>query len=185
MKLRIWSAALLCYGVAFGLAVANAGQTRMISYSVALPSESVASNDLHLSKQDQRCLAETIYYESRNQPELGQEAVGFVTLNRLAAKKFGNSVCAIVHATVVAIDGTVHCAYSWYCDQKVRATKPGEKQAWNHSVELAQKLGKGEIENFLPGTLYFCEKKTDPKWGPYFIAVVTIQDHIFYTNLLS
>ena len=42
------------------------------------------------------CLAKNIYFESRNQPKLGQIAVAQVTMNRVNSPKFPNSVCGVV-----------------------------------------------------------------------------------------
>ena len=42
------------------------------------------------------CLAKNIYFESRNQPKLGQIAVAQVTMNRVNSPKFPDSVCGVV-----------------------------------------------------------------------------------------
>ena len=42
------------------------------------------------------CLANNIYFESRNQPKLGRIAVGQVTMNRVNSKRFPNTVCEVV-----------------------------------------------------------------------------------------
>ena len=46
------------------------------------------------------CLANNIYFESRNQPKLGQIAVGQVTMNRVNSPKFPNTVCGVVNRVV-------------------------------------------------------------------------------------
>ena len=42
------------------------------------------------------CLATNIYFESRNQPQVGRVAVGQVTMNRMNSPKFPNTVCEVV-----------------------------------------------------------------------------------------
>ena len=42
------------------------------------------------------CLSKNIYFESRNQPTLGQIAVGQVTMNRVNSPRFPNTVCGVV-----------------------------------------------------------------------------------------
>ena len=42
------------------------------------------------------CLAKNIYFESRNQPWVGQVAVAQVTLNRVRDSRFPNTICKVV-----------------------------------------------------------------------------------------
>ena len=59
------------------------------------------------------CLANNIYFESRNQPKLGQIAVGQVTMNRVNSPKFPNTVCGVVKQ---GGEKRNRCQFSWYCD---------------------------------------------------------------------
>lgn len=48
------------------------------------------------STKEIKCLADTIYHESRGEPKLGQIAVGLTTLNRVRDKRFPNTVCKVI-----------------------------------------------------------------------------------------
>ena len=52
------------------------------------------------------CLAKNIYFESRNQPTLGQIAVGQVTMNRVNSPKFPNTVMVNQMIQKVILHGT-------------------------------------------------------------------------------
>lgn len=45
---------------------------------------------------DVDCMAEAIFWEARGEPANGQRLVGQVIMNRLASKKFPNTICGVV-----------------------------------------------------------------------------------------
>ena len=51
------------------------------------------------------CMAVNLYHEAGNQSMIGQMAVGQVVLNRVADKRFPNTVCAVsyTHLTLPTI----------------------------------------------------------------------------------
>lgn len=57
--------------------------------------QSVAEAKPDSQEQELRCLATTVYYESRGEPAKGQRGVADVVLNR--AYKQGKSICQVVH----------------------------------------------------------------------------------------
>ena len=69
-----------------------------------------------------RCLALTVYWESRSEGRDGMLAVGWVVLNRLRGGGYPNTVCAIVR------QGGEHkgCQFSYWCDGASDAPKPEE-----------------------------------------------------------
>lgn len=53
----------------------------------------------HASVNDDiECLAKNIYHEARGEPEIGQYAVAFVTINRTEDERFHGSICDVVYA---------------------------------------------------------------------------------------
>lgn len=57
----------------------------------------VAAQDVTESEDEAlRCLATTIYFESKGEPLAGQLAVAQVVLNRVASGRFGQGVCGVV-----------------------------------------------------------------------------------------
>lgn len=68
-----------------------------------------------------QCLALNIYYESKNEPELGQWAVARVTKERLDAG-FADTICDVVYQGAVyrdrlkvAMNRYGSCQFSWAC----------------------------------------------------------------------
>ena len=59
-------------------------------------SPQAAAKELDI-KEELYCLATNIYFESRNQPQVGRVAVGQVTMNRVNSPKFPNTVCEVVY----------------------------------------------------------------------------------------
>ena len=71
----------------------------------------------HINPEQAYCLAQNIYYESRNEDIQGQYAVASVTLNRANDPRFPNTVCGVVkQKTVSKRTKKLVCAFSWYCE---------------------------------------------------------------------
>lgn len=56
----------------------------------------VAAQDVSAEDEALRCLATTIYFESKGEPLAGQLAVAQVVINRVAAGRFGQGVCGVI-----------------------------------------------------------------------------------------
>ena len=112
----------------------------------------------------------------------GQVAVGLVTLNRVASKKFPNTICKVVKQARYWKGNPVRnkCHFSWWCDGK--HDKPIEYQAWLKAKEVANSL----IDNWMKtddityGALWYHADYVSPSWNKKFNKIVTIGDHIFY-----
>ena len=71
-------------------------------------------------------LAKNVYFEARNQGIAGQLAVASVTLNRVADRRFPNTIKEVVTQSLYRNswrDGTPipikhKCQFSWWCDGK-------------------------------------------------------------------
>ena len=66
---------------------------------VAYPSlaAAVAAQDVSATEDEAlRCLATTIYFESKGEPLAGQLAVAQVVINRASTRRFGEGVCGVV-----------------------------------------------------------------------------------------
>ncbi|NIO43392.1 MAG: hypothetical protein GTO41_26515, partial [Burkholderiales bacterium] len=46
--------------------------------------------------QELNCLALNVYHEARGEPMAGQYAVAEVTMNRVASRRYPNTVCKVV-----------------------------------------------------------------------------------------
>ena len=122
------------------------------------------------------CLAKNIYFESRNQPKLGQIAVGQVTMNRVNSPKFPNSVCEVVKQ---GGEKRHRCQFSWYCDGK--KDEPEGDVAWDESVYLALLIYSEEFTiDVTEGALWYHATYVSPSWAEHYEKTVRINEHIFY-----
>lgn len=122
------------------------------------------------------CLAENIYHEALNQGFTGWMAVGFVTMNRLESKRFGNSICEIVYQKT---GGTYQ--FSWVQDKNRLYTN--NKAIYNEILDVATKL-YFNYDNLIDTTnraTFYHANYVNPGWqGMKKVAV--IGEHVFYRN---
>jgi spore germination cell wall hydrolase CwlJ-like protein len=121
-------------------------------------------------------MAINIYYEARNQPQLGKIAVGLVTLNR---KKQDNK--PTIHAVV-----TEPRQFSWY-NPYIKTAKirmPTDSDIWRECLRIAEYILRLDDDDaimlFFEGITHFHTTKVHPPWRKGMIKVVQIEDHIFY-----
>lgn len=111
------------------------------------------------------CLAQNIYYESRNQPFKGQLAVAEVTLNRVEDPRWPDSVCAVVKQPY---------QFSWVGNEK----GIHEKDAWQRAkfvAIVAMAMPKRE------DITHFHATYVKPSWAKKKKVKAKIGDHIFYS----
>lgn len=148
------------------LNVANASVKPSEHYSIGHP--------IHFNKADVRCLAENIYFEARDDSYDGQFAVGQVTLNRLKAHKWGNTICQVVFKRY---------QFSWtnYRNRKIR-----EKDAWQKALDISDRMLYDSVRMpFLEhrDVLYYHEKRIrKPYWTKDMLYVGRIGKHLFYQD---
>lgn len=125
------------------------------------------------------CLAANIYFEARNQPEIGQIAVAQVTLNR--ADYDMNRVCEVTLARK---------QFSWLNGKTKKDGKdlvilaafeqPKDKKAWAKSKTIANQVLAKKHKDVVQGATHYHTKEVNPKWNRNLKKVTTIGDHIFY-----
>ena len=98
MRILVILACILATSFYF-LSTINASQIGDWSDGYNLPLEQYLQQketfeDFH---EQEKCLAEAIYFESRGEPFLGQVAVGVVVLRRVASPRFPNNICDVIH----------------------------------------------------------------------------------------
>ena len=132
---------------------------------------------IHTREKQLDCLAINIYREAGYEPFEGKVAVAQVTMNRVAAGKFGNDVCGVVYQKNVFMDKVI-CQFSWACDQ-VHRNRPINKEAYNESYEVAKKvLLEGFRLSILKDALYYHATYVNPRWP--LDKIGQIGQHIFY-----
>ncbi len=150
---------------ASGLAIALWALSTLASHAAS----PMASTELH-------CLALNIYWEARSEPVKGQRAVAHLTLNRVAARQFPDTVCEVVKDGTD--NGTPYCQFSWICDG--RPDQPKEAKAWKKARRYAAEALTGKTSDPTGGALYFHLKSVKPKWASRLDLTGRIGAHLFY-----
>jgi len=129
------------------------------------------------------CLALNLYHEARGEPLAGQLAVGFSTMNRVADKRYPDTVCGVVkQAKYYAWDMENpirnQCQYSWFCDGL--SDNPQDGKAMLEATILAQNIYHRLVTDISEGATHYHATYVHPYWADDMFAVLHIGDHIFY-----
>ena len=145
---------------------------------------------MSFSSAEIQCLALNIYHEARNESLSGKVAVILVTLNRVADKRFPNTICGVVKQGKHFLnlkDNKFYpkkdrCQFSWYCDGL--SDKPNNKRAWIYSIALTRYFLTRSmmIIDFTEGATHYHADYVNPRWSRQkdFIKTVQIDTHKFY-----
>jgi spore germination cell wall hydrolase CwlJ-like protein len=147
---------IIALGIMFTVSISNAGRPTPVK-------------DTNFNKKDVECLANNIYMESRGESFRGQIAVAQVVVNRLHAKKYGNSICEIIYAKN---------QFSWTEDY-VSGNK--NYKLWKNSLVISRAVLSGELRLPKFNAKYFHNKTVKPQWAKNKQLVATIGNHYFYT----
>lgn len=123
------------------------------------------------AKDPVECLAENIYHEARGESVEGQKAVGYVTLHRVASKRFPDDVCGVVWQSK---------QFSW----TISPPKVKNLTAWMHARRVAKYvLDNPQDSNVGNADHYYAASGRNgikpPYWAKYETKVVTIGNHRF------
>lgn len=120
---------------------------------------------------EQYCLAQNIYFESRGEPKQGQLAVALVTINRAKNKEYPNTICGVVNQG---------CQFSWVCDGK-SDTLPVSSTAGKQALAIASEvLYDKDVVDITNGALFFHATYAKPSWRKRMEKTIAIGNHIFY-----
>ncbi len=133
----------------------------------------VDNSDMIYEDIDVFCLAKNIFHEAGIESDIGKYAVAQVTLNRVASRKYPNSVCKVV---------LQRYQFSWANKRSMHWTHP-KGPNWNRSYEIAQQvMGEGYRVKGLENVRYYHADYVKPHWSRKMTHVATVGSHIFYTN---
>ncbi len=127
-------------------------------------------------KNELECLALTIYFEARGEPDEGKLAVGHVVMNRTQHRLFPPRVCLVVRQGGEKL--RYHCQFSWWCDG--RSDRPRDRQAWTKSRALAGLVYWDYSRDPTVGALWYHADYVRPKWRHNLIPGPKIGRHLFY-----
>jgi spore germination cell wall hydrolase CwlJ-like protein len=149
-------------------AIAEATATELHDIKAILTQD---SKKVKYTAKEVQCMAKNIYHEAGVETLKGKIAVGQVTLNRLATKRWGESICDVVYAKA---------QFSWTLDKKKVHEKP-EGQLWEESKRAAYRVLKGERIKSLTASLYYhTDYIAKPDWVVPSARLAQIDQHIFY-----
>lgn len=128
-----------------------------------------------LDRQEIECLADNVYHEARGEPQEGMLAVALVTMNRLAHKGFGNTLCKVVYQRTNGF-----CQFSWVC-QKVKVDRKSElyEEIYDLAEETYLNYYTGMVD-ITKSSLFFHATSVNPGWN--LVKTVQLGRHIFYRN---
>lgn len=115
-----------------------------------------------------RCLAGTVYFESRSESLAGQLAVAHVVINRAESGRFPRTLCGVVYQK---------SQFSFVRGGQMPPINTAHRQ-WRNAVAIAQIARQGSWDNAAPGALFFHARHVSPGWNRPRIA--QIDNHIFY-----
>ncbi len=142
-----------------------------------VPVASTATTPAAALDAETKCLALSVYWESKTETRQGQLAVAHTVLNRTKHPKFPNTICGVVAQQP---EGKKKgCQFSWWCDGK--RDEPKADQDWQEAVDSAQAAIQGVAGDPTGGALYFHSSKIKPPvWAAKRKRLARIDDHIFY-----
>ncbi|CAN5393197.1 cell wall hydrolase [soil metagenome] len=122
-----------------------------------------------------KCLAQAVYYESAREPQLGQEAVAQVVLNRLRHPAYPKSVCGVVYQGAARATG---CQFTFTCDGSLaRAPQP---DLWLRAQDVARHALNGFVLKGVGSATHYHAQYVAPYWAPTLVKMKQIGAHIFY-----
>ncbi|NQV20067.1 MAG: cell wall hydrolase, partial [Rhodospirillales bacterium] len=116
--------------------------------------------DLDISDEDYKCLAQAIYFEARSEPIEGQAAVAEVVLNRVQDKRFPNTVCGVVFQNE---KWRHRCQFSFACDG--RSDRPRERKSWQQARKIAAVVLAGAEDDMTNAATHYHAVYVQPGWA--------------------
>lgn len=141
-----------------------------------------------VGEEQLQCLARNIFFEARDQDLAGQVAVAWVTLNRVDAARYPDTICGVVQQARRDSAGNPirhQCQFSWYCDglSDRIPNNPIAQRAWEDAQLIAEVVlldyARGFGSPVEDATMYHADY-VNPYWTDDYDQVATIGDHIFY-----
>tara|TARA_R110000824_G_scaffold191469_2_gene373191 strand:+ start:519 stop:1148 length:630 start_codon:yes stop_codon:yes gene_type:complete len=124
-----------------------------------------------------------IYFEARDQPLIGQLAVGQVAMNRVKDDRYPNNMCDVI--TQGKIDDPPEapvmrfkCQFSFYCDGLSDAIK--DEAAFRIAAKLAAGVIRQDWIDPTEGSTHYHSVDVNPSWAKTMTREVRIENHIFY-----
>ena len=136
--------------------------------------------EAYVTSIQEQCLIETIYFESRGEPFLGQVAVGVVVMRRVQSANFPDDICAVVHAGRYWKGNPIRnqCSFSYFCDGKAETIF--DEQGYLTAQDAAALVLMGVVVDNMEEVVYYHATYVNPRWSSQKKKVFQIGKHIFY-----
>jgi cell wall hydrolase len=124
----------------------------------------------------EKCLAQAVYFEARNEPWRGQEAVAQVVLNRVFSPYYPKDVCSVVYQNAHHYLG---CQFTFACDGKSEAVN--ERKPWARASRIAKLALDAKI--WLPDVnkaTHYHAAYVHPRWVRDMKVLARYGLHTFY-----
>jgi hypothetical protein len=124
----------------------------------------------------EKCLAQAVYFEARNEPERGQVAVAQVVLNRVFSPYYPSDVCSVVYQNA---HRHLSCQFTFACDGKPEAIR--ERSAWARATRIAKQTLDAKV--WLPEvakSTHYHASYVRPHWVREMKKMVKHGVHTFY-----
>ena len=121
------------------------------------------------------CLAMTIFFEARDQPLAGQQAVAEVVMNRVESTRFPDTVCEVVFQ---------HKQFSFTHDGlSDDYTKHTGNVFDRQAIDIAETIAESTLKGDRLGmtSSHYHARSVSPYWASVYHVDGRIGDHIFYT----
>lgn len=129
-------------------------------------------------QKDIKCLALNIFHEARSESKKGQRAVASVTLNRVASKRYPNTICKVVYEQRWdRIRKRYVGQFSW---TEFDTPPKLKSKAWNLAWKIADAAYKEKDKLQLKGAIFYHASYIKPSWARKKKPVARIGSHIFY-----
>ena len=137
---------------------------------------------------EMKCMADNMYWESRNQSFRGLIAVGNVVMNRVADSRFPNTICEVVKQgpeikswkSGEYFPKRDRCQFSWYCDGKSDEIPSQDKALYEVIRAMAVKVSTGFFGDITNGATHYHAYYVRPDWAGTKTPTVRVDAHIFY-----
>jgi N-acetylmuramoyl-L-alanine amidase len=159
----------------FDIEPSTAGTRAALRWDIGYETAAIATTEL--DEKERHCLAQNIYFEARGESEIGQRAVAWVTLNRVADSRWPNTICGVVWQRVGGV-----AQFSWTNDGL--SDTPRDADAWARAQAVADaawtRSQQDPTVDPTNGAIAFVVSGVHSSWHASLDRVVQIDSHVFY-----
>ena len=162
--------------VPVSLVVLNAPKNVTIAERASDQPDFTALIDPGSARDEEKCLAQAIYFEARSEPEEGMAAVAQVVLNRVKTGLYADTVCGVVFQNSHRYKA---CQFSFTCEGK--SLRVIEQDHWQTALRIAREVTEGKTWLADVGSsTHYHATYVRPDWASRLKRMDKIGHHIFY-----